>query len=333
MKNFLLRPLFSLAILLLIAYCAAEIIIRGNALNQVSFGIGGLLFWGGIALLVYCWLIRPILHFATFPRWIDLENFTDPRAEIRYLEKMGKYYVKVFDQKCPAEIVGQIAELKETLRHLNLDFADYRDALRRIVPEIHRLLSEVVCDRIIKDYMKKTAILVCISQRGWLDSVAMLLMQFRMIIDLSRNLGYRPSWVFILYCFGWVAVNSIAFALFDGTEIVEDAMRDLLPLVMGESLGKSLPLGKVFGIAIQGISAMAVIYATGKIIQRKLTTGSQKRLSGKERVQYRVDGYRTAFKMLPADAVSGIAKWLKAKWNQQATVSADHASPSTDPAE
>ena len=146
--------------------------------------------------------------------------------------------------------------------------------------------------------MKKAAILVCISQRGWLDSAVIFVMQVRMIIELSRNLGYRPSWFFISYCLVWVIVNSIAFALFDGTDIVEDAMQELLPLTVGESIGKSFPLfGKITGIAMQGASAMAIVYTTGKIIQRKLT-GSNERLTGKERIQYRVDGYITAGKML-----------------------------------
>ncbi|MBO4647806.1 MAG: hypothetical protein J5806_06570 [Lentisphaeria bacterium] len=297
MKKNIFRPSFFLVILVLIAYILAEIIIRGNALNQISRGIGGWLFWGGIVLLIYCWFILPILRFVTFPQWVDLGSFTDPRDEMRYLKKMGKYYVKAFGQNCPYEISELISKLKKTLNNPKLNFYDFRDNLRQIVPEIHRQLSEVICDRIIKDYMKKTAILVCISQHGWLDSGAMLVMQLRLIVDLSRSFGYRPSWIFILYCFGWIMVNSIAFALFDGTEIIEDAMQELLPLTLGESLGKSLPLGKVFGIAMQGVSAMAIVYATGKIIQRKLM-GSKARLTVKERVQYRVDGYHTAVRML-----------------------------------
>ena len=142
--------------------------------------------------------------------------------------------------------------------------------------------------------MKKTAILVLVSQRGWLDSTVMLVMQIRMIIDLSRSLGYRPSLVFILYCLGWVVVNSIAFALFDGSDILEDSLQDLLQLRLGESAGNSLPfIGKLVGIVVQGASAMALIYATGKIVQRKLT-GSHERLSGKERIAYRLEGYREA---------------------------------------
>ncbi len=146
--------------------------------------------------------------------------------------------------------------------------------------------------------MKKTAVLVCISQRGYLDSIAMLVMQLRMVIDLSRCLGYRPSWFFILNCFVWIIVNSIVFALFDSTEFVEEAVRELLPLIIGESLGNSLPIfGKIIGIAAQGASAMAIVYSTGKIIQLKLT-GTQQRLTGKERIQLRVEGYKMAAQML-----------------------------------
>lgn len=298
MKKFCLRPTLLIAFFLLIAYVAAEFIIRGNALNQITFGIGGYLFWGGIALLLWCWILLPVFHLVTFPQWVDPDTFTDPRAEYRYLKKMGKYYVKTYGRKCPEKLSGLISDLKRNLHDPDLSSEARLNELRRLVPETHKRLGEM-SDRIISDYMKKTAILVCISQRGWLDSLAMLVMQIRMIVDLSRSLGYRPSWIFILYCLGWVLVNSIAFALFDGTDVLEDAMRDLLPLVIGESLGKSLPLGfgKIVGIAAQGAASMAIIYATGKIIQRKLT-GFGARLSGKERVRYRIEGYKKAAEMI-----------------------------------
>lgn len=298
MKTFFRSPLFYLALLLLTAYICAEIIIRGDALNQISFGIGGYLFWGGIAVLIYCSIILPILRFSTFPKWTEPEDFSSPRDQIRYLEKMGKYYSHLFPVAPPEEIADMVSELKETLKNTRLDLSDYRARLLRLVPEIHRQLSGPVCDRIIRAYMKKTAILVCVSQRGWLDSTAMLVMQIRMIIDLSRSLGYRPSCVFILYCLGWVVVNSIAFALFDGSDILEDSLQELLPLVIGESAGNSLPfIGKFFGIVAQGASAMALMYTTGKIVQRKLT-GSHERLSGKERIAYRIEGYREAVTLL-----------------------------------
>ena len=297
MKNILRHPTFWLALLLLTAYVCAEIFIRGDALNRISCGIGGYLFWGGIVLLVCCWILLPILRFSTFPKWIEPETISDRRAQIDYLQKMGKYYVRIFRKKQPEEIADLIPKLKKTLKSPPADFAEYHDKLQRLVSGIHSQLSENVCNRVVKDYMKKTAVLVCISQRGWLDSVAMLVMQIRMIIDLSRSLGYRPTWIFILYCLCWVFVNSVAFALFDGTEIVDNAMQELLPFVIGETAGKSVPIfGKLLGVATQGASSMAVVYATGKIIQRKLT-GAQQRLSGNERVQLRIEGYKEAVKM------------------------------------
>ncbi|MCQ2377797.1 MAG: YcjF family protein [Victivallaceae bacterium] len=305
MKPLMKRPLVLIALLLLMVYVGAEIVIRGNALNSISCGIGGYLFWGGIALLGYCWIILPILRFSFFPEWIEPETIADPCKRIRYLEKTGKYYLALFAEKRPPEIADLTDELKSVLGDPHSDAAEYQDALLRIIPEIHRLLADVVCDRIIRDYIKKTAVLVCISQRGWLDSVAMLVMQIRMIIDLNRSLGYRPTWYSILKCTGWVFVNSIAFAIFDGTDIVENAIHDLLPIVVGKSVSTSLPIvGKTTSILAQGVSAMAIVYATGKIVQRRLT-GSRKRLSGKERIQYRIDGYKMAGKILIFPKVAG----------------------------
>ena len=142
----------------------------------------------------------------------------------------------------------------------------------------------------------------------------MLVMQLRMIVEISRNMGYRPSWIFLLSCFCWIMVNSLFFALFDGTEFVEDALQEFLPLVAGGSFGKVLSAipaaGKVASMILQGASSMAVVYTTGKILQLKLN-GSKKRLSGKERVKYRMKGYWEAVKILGATFPSTMAKTPK----------------------
>lgn len=300
MRYLFRNPTLLLALLLLVAYSGAEIIIRGDALNKISCGIGGYFFWGGILLLVYCWILLPVLRFVSFPTWTDPEKLSYGRERIAYLEKMGKYYLRLFKKDAPVEIKELIAELKKTLCNNYLFPKDYLNKLSEIVPEIHHRLLENVSERIIRDYMKKTGILVCISQRGWLDSAAMLVMQIRMIIDLSRSLGYRPSWVFILYSLVWVMINSILFAFFDGSDIVEEAETELLPLALGESASGALPLiGKFLGIAAQGVSAMAVMYVTGQVIKRKLT-GNPVRLDGKDRVKFRIDGYKAAFDVLKA---------------------------------
>lgn len=293
MIKWLKHPLFLLALVCFLVYGASELIIRGEALNHISFGIAGYFFWGGVALLIFSWIIVPIFGFALFPEWIDPQTLSDPIEQLDFLERYGRFLVRNYRKNPPPEIADSIEKLRDVIE-LNNDPAECRIKLLDLVPRIHQELSEKVCSRIIHDYMKKTAIIVCISQRGWLDSTAMLLMQIRMVIDLSKALGYRPSWYSVLYCLGWIFINSILFSIFDGTDILDNALTALLPNALKKSLGKMiLFFGK---ITVEALTSMAIVWTSGKIVQCRLL-GEKKRLSGKDRIAYRVNGYKEARKI------------------------------------
>lgn len=303
MKKRLNWIILFLAIFCLIGYFGAELIIRGDALNKVSFGIGGWLFGGGIVLLIICWGIVPIvsLFLSSFPEWIDPQTIPSSNDRIVFLEKYGRFLLRQFHKDPPQEIVNDIQVLRELFAQKNSIASDkYPEQVSLSVLQIRQTLVNQVSKRIIHEHMKKTAIYVMISQRGLFDSIVMFIMQMRLAAELGKVFGYRPSWLFLSYYALWVMVNSIIFALFDSTDTLDDSMNELIGLFAGEKLGKMIPFfGKASSIMIQGATSMAIIYASGNIIQRRLL-GNTKRLPPKERIRYRLEGLKEAAKLYPS---------------------------------
>lgn len=295
MKKILKHPFFLFLLFVLICYFTAEFIIRGEALNRISFGTAGWFFWGGVAFLVFRIFILPVIQFASFPAWHDPNEFEDPEKQHRYLRKYTNFLFSQFGKNPNPAIAESMEKLKIADRDSYRDPLKFRDEAIPIIIQIHRDIEEKVCGRIIRDYMRRTALIVMISQRGLFDSAAMLIMQFRLIIELSKAFGQRPTWISISSCMLWVIVNSFFFALFDGTDFIDEATREMLPVLIGENTAKGIPFfSKVLNIAMQGITSMAIIYATGKTVQMHLL-GRKNKLSGKERIKYRLDGYKEAF--------------------------------------
>ena len=304
MKRIFRHPfvLFSLCVLFL--YFFAEIIIRGESLNRISSGIVGWLFWIGIGGLVFWGLILPVIQFASFPVWRDPSEIENITQRIRYLRRYSDFLLSNFGRNPDPAIAGSMEKLKITVRNTKGDPAAFLAEAEPLVVQIHKDVSEKVCGKIIHDYMKKTALIVMLSQRGWFDAAGMLVMQIRLVSDLSKALGQRPTWISLSGCMFWVVANSFFFALFDGTDFVEEAASEMFPLVLGENVVKGIPfLPKVMDIVVQGAASMAVVYATGKIVQAHLLERKNK-LSSKERIKYRIDGYKEAVGMTKDFALS-----------------------------
>ena len=301
MKKTINLILLTIAIICVLGYLSAELLIRGDALNKV-FGIGGWLFWGGVALLVLCWGILPFfsLFFGGFPKWTEPQSIPLPSDRLAFLEKYGFFLLHQYRDDPPKEISNDIQKLNEIFKINYTDSSEYLDALLHLVPEIRQTLIENVSNRIIRDYMKKTAIWVMVSQRGLSDSIGMFAMQLRLVADLGRLYGHHLSWVFMLYYISWILFNSFLFALLDSSDLLDDSLDDIISLFAGEKLGNAIPfIGKGVGILMQGATSMAIVYATGKIVQKRLL-GYTNRLSKQERFKYRLEGLKEAAKLYPS---------------------------------
>ena len=285
-----------LGIICVFGYFSAEWIARGDVLNKVSFGVGGWLMLGGAALLVLCWGIVPIVSFlfGGYHQWIEPETITSESEKLAFLKRYAKFLLRQHKNNPPREIVDGIRELKMILdREKDIGPDECMRQLLHVVPQIRRTLIDKVGSRIIHDYMKKTAIVVMLSQRGKYDSIAMAVMQLSMTVELGKAYGYRPSWVFLGYYSGWIITNSILFGMIESSEMFEELFVSLLQQ-FASRLGKAIPIvGKAADITMQGITAMSIVYATGKIVQVRLL-GNSRKLSWRRRIKYRLKGRKEA---------------------------------------
>lgn len=296
MKKIFRHPLILFSAIVFICYIIAEFIIRGEALNKISGGFAGWLFWGGMAYLLLCFFVLPLLQYISIPVWQDPDTLKDDiHTRNAYLKKYAQFLIKKVNTKQDSKLSDQISDLKQKLWKAERDPALY-EAVCVSVKQVHKYLADETCQQIIHNYMRRTAIIVMISQKGWLDSSAMLIMQVKLIIDLCKALGQRPTWFAISGCIVWVITNSIFFALFEETEFFDEAFDHILP----ENLVNDLS-SKISNTLAQGLSAMAIVYATGKAVQAHLLE-NKKRLSNKERINNRIEGYKEGIKLASSQA-------------------------------
>lgn len=109
----------------------------------------------------------------------------------------------------------------------------------------------------IKKYGKRVFILTAISQNSRFDTISVLILNFRMINDLIKSTGYRPSY-YQLFKIYWRVMITGAFA-YATSEVVELADDDFLQEI-GPEIGATIGLsfGNMLGKAFKSIADGAV---------------------------------------------------------------------------
>ena len=141
--------------------------------------------------------------------------------------------------------------------------------------------------------MLRALIFTAVSQIGLIDAACLLYLQFRTVRDICRLLGYRPSFLFLTYCYLWIFANSFLFALLDESVDLTEMMPDALTLGAGKFSRK------LFGAFVQGITSAALVYVTGEILKRRLLRG-KKKISAKERLFIRLAGIKATMELVPS---------------------------------
>lgn len=232
-KYYLTGAFFILAI-----WCSADIVTMGISLNTLTpwggpyWGIGTVV-WALILIAIYWIFIHQIIRFCR------MKNVS---FDIRYkaaLQDLKPYYDR--EQKGHPKY-----DLYHKMKLSGLGHDDKVQLLKEYskigdLPQTAR--------RMIGNYSKATGTLVALSRNKFVDSLLMLLMQARLVIDIARLYGYKPSPVFNVCCFVWVCMNSL-FAIFmqdiaiQVGEFVEnnvdDLLDDLIPGLTGEVVSSNL---------------------------------------------------------------------------------------------
>ncbi|MEG0144320.1 MAG: hypothetical protein RSA21_09545, partial [Akkermansia sp.] len=138
---------------------------------------------------------------------------------------------------------------------------------------------------------------VVVSRKGFLDSFIIFGLQIKLMIDISRNLGHKPSWAFILCCFIWVTINSLLISLLDEGDILgfigssgDELLGELLGVKTAETVVENIPFLRTVGKQLmESTYAGGAVYVTGVLVLNRLM-GESKRLTPKELFKLRREG-------------------------------------------
>jgi hypothetical protein len=182
---------------------AGSVLTLGNKFGAIHplLEIG---FYLVVASLIFLLLVRPIFS-VLFSPVIALEQFADKNAEVAYrtCRRMAGRLIDGGNLK-----KEQIAALAGALRFGR----NLRDPLREIIQA-----RKDSCIEIIREQATVAFLATAISQSGRLDTVALLMINARMVKSVVDHFGYRPPTLHLVRIYG----NIFAAAL------LVDSLEDL----------------------------------------------------------------------------------------------------------
>ncbi len=273
----------------LLIYLGSDLIDKGMALNELTpYPVLGYMFWGLIAFFVYWQVVAPILNFCRLTTLVSTDLRDRARAAMRCIHEWrtqarreqrddARRYDSLYDSLHNACSSRDSAALQQLLA----DYAEQPDLLPRRSREL------------IFTYCQISALTVVVSRNKWLDGVALLLLQLRMIVTLARLHGGKPSPVFNALCFGSVVLNSFVYVIINsliyenGTLIAAELVEDFAELLIddpdvqykaGNAAARNVPLlGMVAGIAdavakptLEAALAASNVFVVGHLFLRRL---------------------------------------------------------------
>ena len=294
MKKFLQQC--TLVLLLIGLYFASDLYEKGMLLNQaLPVPVLGYLFWALLAFAVYDIVLAPTIAFTRMThvkRDGSVDVISISRMILRQLEKNKR------EPELREKIRGEL-QIQNT------------EELKKLLDNYYDGLDEKA-KKTIRSYSWKAALCVVFSRNPMVDAVLMFLAQYRMALELMMQYGFKPSPVFNILCFFWIATNSVLNGIFS------QATADNVGEIMGEYLSTSFLedglatkfLSKLGSSAVEAMTAATTVYVTDWIVNRKLK-GERSSVSVKELFAMRKTARKELLCDLTDDARKKIEKWYK----------------------
>lgn len=263
------------ALIFIFLFNLADIIAKGRELNNFlpypvlgyAFVVIGSVLVFFVVWLVWVLIVAPIWEFRRLSACRPLtERERAFRLRDRLAYSKGPNYAGTLQQKLYNKLID----------------GDYESALKEYDENLG-------LDAIIVRYSVSSAVGVVISHNAFIDGIVMLLLQMKMVVDMAREEGYKPSPLFNLLCFGWIFFNSLVTALCaqeiantietttsdiihqyhageievdaDASEIlIDEAERSTFDKIVSSSSGK----------LVEGVMAAIPVFVTGMIFKRNL---------------------------------------------------------------
>lgn len=298
-------------------YCAADLVAKGQALNRLPpFPIFGYVLWALVVGLVWWLLVKPIFDFISLSRKSKISSRDRAKTLYRRLRSRIEQN-KSNPDILPKEGWNAYARLEEAIR-------------RKQWGTIDRFVEQCLAyddvrsegQRIVLSYSRAAALAVAFSRSPLIDGICMLVIQMKLVVALARLYGYRPSLVFNMCCFGWIAANSAVSTMlsrfsagiadsafvFDGDNGSDDGFGEALGevavggvddgfLLGAEAVGQRIASFTV-GILLEAVMAGSAVYVTGRIFSAKLN-GEWEKPTFMSYVKMRREGRREIGKGIP----------------------------------
>ncbi len=287
-------------LLLILAYYGVDIIEKGKELNTMTdYPVWGYVLWGFIGIVLWVLIIGPVIHFTNL-RYVGEESLR--RQVVRATDALSAYRHE------PEE--SELRQLSEEFTAAPRDFTSiegkhgWQELLARFREAVHGRAHDTIIG-----YCKAAGVGMIFGFNGLLDGLILLAIQVRLVLELARVYGYKPTAFFNGCFFGWIAVNSLVVALTSGW-VQELSVTAVAAMLGGTDAADMVTVRAgmevVIAVLIQALIAGALTYATGRIFLWRLEHEGRE-VALKTLLKLREEGRREyAAKLLGASAALGL---------------------------
>lgn len=300
MKN-IITSLSTLTLTFIILYFFGEIVEKGCYLNQVTpIPIFGYLLWLVAALFILKVVVLPICSFIRLTR---AEVLTKVDLVKRLHKQLRARTNSLSTERTPLQQEAWEAykDIDTTLK-LHHGSADLEESAAALLEKYAHLDTyKTDADKVVMNYAKSAAVGVVLSRNSMLDGLTLLFFQMKMVIELCRIYGYKPSVVFNLACFGWVLFHSVVATIMQdaaqsaGSQMIEPVIRKIVVEDSLLQVPAQFAATSIVSMLLEGANAGVAVYLTGGIF-RSCLDGKAKRLSSKDLVSLRSRARKDIFK-------------------------------------
>ena len=252
-----------------------NVIVIANQIQTATNVYCAYAFYVVLLALLIIFIIKPVIKLLRMPSLISLSKVNEgyPTSEIRKIaNNLAQNYQAETDEEKDAKrkFIEGVKECGTVSRNELIE--------KYVNPEIERRMSKIKGK--IEQYRNRVFVLTAISQSNRFDAVSVWILNFRMINDLIKQTGFRPSYyqMFQIY---WrvLATGAFAYAVSDVTDWADETFFSDISQEIGEKIGSAI-FGKILGIFTKSLADGAVnalfTWRLGYVTKKYLEIGFDK---------------------------------------------------------
>ncbi len=287
-------------LLLVLACYGVDLVEAGKELNSLTdYPVWGYVLWGFILVVLWVLVIGPVIHFTNL-RYVGEESLR--RQVLRATDALSSYRHE------PEE--SELRQLSEEFTAAPRDFTTlegkhgWQELLARFREAVHGRAHDTIIG-----YCKAAGVGMVFAFNGLLEGLVLLAIQMRLVLELARVYGYKPTSFFNGCFMGWIAANSLVVALTNG--LVNGLSTSLVLSMLGGTEEAGLGsvqtgLQWVIAVLIQALIAGMLTYITGRVFLWRLEHEGRE-VALKTLLRLREESRREyAAKLLGASAALGL---------------------------